>query len=81
VRPASHQWSIPLGDVGVEKTGLAKSPRGRESDRVAIRGRVLERIEFAPSIDQRVRLDGALVPERIHRTQLSGTAGQEIGPS
>ena len=31
------------GDVGVEKTGLAKAPRCCESDRHAISGRALER--------------------------------------
>lgn len=62
--------------MGVEKTGLAKSPRGRESDRHAISGRSLERIELEPPINERVRLNWPLVPERIHRTSLYGLAGQ-----
>jgi hypothetical protein len=62
--------------VGVEKAGLAKAPRGRESDRHAISGRALERIELEPSINERVRLNGPLVAERVHRTSLYGFAGQ-----
>jgi hypothetical protein len=64
------------GDVGVEETGLAKAPRGRESDRHAISGRALERIELEPPINERVRLNGTLIAERIHRTRLYGLAGQ-----
>ena len=64
------------GDMGVEKAGLAKAPRGRESDRHAISGRALERIELEPPIYERVRLNGPLVAERVHRTSLYGLSGQ-----
>jgi hypothetical protein len=64
------------GDVGVEKTGLAKPPRRRQSDRHAISGRALERIELEPPVNERVRRDRPLVAERIHRTSLYGITGQ-----
>ncbi|MDQ6745196.1 MAG: hypothetical protein M3Z27_04145 [Actinomycetota bacterium] len=42
--------------VGVEKTGLAKPPRARESDRHAIGGCALERIELEAKERPRSRL-------------------------
>ena len=62
--------------MGIEQTGLSKAPRGSESDRHAISGRALERIELEPPINERVRLNGPLVAERVHRTSLYGLAGQ-----
>jgi len=50
-----------------------------ESDRHAISGRALERIELEPPINERVRLNGPLVAERVHRTSLYGLAGQSLG--
>jgi len=66
--------------VGVEKTGLAKAARGRESDRHAISGRALERVELEPPINERLRCNGPLVVERIHRTSLYGFTGHLCWP-
>ena len=56
------------GYMSFKQTALAKPTRRRESNRDAVGGGVLQRVELASPVDEVGAGHGPLIDERIHRT-------------
>jgi len=54
--------------MSFKQTALSKPTRRRESNRDAVGGSVLQRIELASPVDEVRAGHGPLIDERIHRT-------------